>query len=196
MFNRKNKDKVNTKDEAVKKPKTPTVPILKLFRFATRTDKIMIILAAFFSAASGVLQPLSILIYGAYITKVSTSLSDTDNLLDSTLPTIKLMAVMGAVALITGYLSNCLWVITGENQTRRIRSLYLHSALKQDMSWYDAAQDGSLNTRLASDTQIIQDGISDKFGQFISLFSQFAGGFVVSFIKGKHIYSEYKIISS
>ncbi|KAI7865225.1 P-loop containing nucleoside triphosphate hydrolase protein [Mucor mucedo] len=167
-----------------KKPKTPAVPLYKLFRFASKTDKIMIFFAAIFSAAAGILQPCSILIYGVYISKVSTATTGGMITLEDVLPVIKLMAALGVVAMLTGYLSNCLWVITGENQTRRIRSLYLHSALKQDMSWYDAAEDGSLNTRLASDTQVIQDGISDKFGQFISLFCQFAGGFVVSFVKG------------
>ncbi|KAI7865224.1 P-loop containing nucleoside triphosphate hydrolase protein [Mucor mucedo] len=180
-----------TKDDSVKKknadtkvPKTPTIPLYKLFRFASKTDKILIFLASIFSAAAGILQPCSILIYGAYISKVSAATTGAILTLEDVMPVIKLMVAMGVVAMTTGYLSNCLWVITGENQTRRIRSLYLHSALKQDMSWYDAAEDGSLNTRLASDTQVIQDGISDKFGQFISLFCQFFGGFIVAFIKG------------
>lgn len=186
-------ESVHTKNETTKKPKNQTIPLYKMFRFASKADKIMIVFASIFSAASGALQPCSILIYGVYISKVSAATTGATISLEDVLPVIRLMAIMGFVAMLTGYLSNCLWVITGENQTRRIRSLYLHSALKQDMSWFDAAKDGSLNTRLASDTQVIQDGISDKFGQFISLFCQFAGGFIVSFIKGKHAFLITKI---
>lgn len=36
--------------------------------------------------------------------------------------------------------------------------LYLHNVLRQDMGWFDKAEQGSLTTRLAADTQTIQDG--------------------------------------
>lgn len=172
------------KGKKAKKPKQPMVSMLKLFRFATVAERIMIITAIIFSAGAGALQPVSILIYGQFINNITGSLSDISNLLDSTLPVIHIMVIMATVALVAAYISNCLWVLTGESQTRRIRSLYLHSVLRQDMSWFDAAADGSLNTRLASDTQLIQDGISEKFGQFVTLFAQFVAGFVVAFVKG------------
>ncbi len=35
-----------------------------------------------------------------------------------------------------------------------------------------------------SDVNKIQEGIGEKFGQFISFMAQFVGGFVVGFIKG------------
>ncbi|CAO3626776.1 unnamed protein product [Mucor hiemalis] len=176
-----NNDKKKKKD---KKPKDSTVSIVKLFRFASTIDLFMVATAIIFSAGSGALLPLSILIYGQFINTLTDSLSDVSQLLDKTMPVIHIMVALATVALVTGYLSNCLWVLTGENQTRKIRSLFFHSILKQDMGWFDAAQDGSLNTRLASDTQLIQDGISEKFGQFVSLFAQFVAGFLVAFIEG------------
>lgn len=112
----------------------------------------MIFIAIICSAASGALQPVSVLIYGSFISNLTSSLSDTSNTLTATLPVIQTMAYMGTAALVAAYTSTCLWVMTGESQTRRIRSLYLHSVLKQDMSWFDSATEGSLNTRLASDT--------------------------------------------
>ncbi|CEP14310.1 hypothetical protein [Parasitella parasitica] len=167
-----------------KKKKEPAVSIIKLFRFATPKERFLILLAAIFSIGSGALQPVSILIYGTFINNLTGSLNDSSTLLEETLPVIYIMAYMGTASLIAAYLSNCLWVITGESQTRRIRSLYLHSVLKQDMSWFDKAADGSLNTRLASDTQLIQDGISEKMGLLVQLVAQFIGGFVVAFVKG------------
>lgn len=177
-------EKSKKKGKKAKKPKQPMVSMLKLFRFATVKERFMIIAAIIFSAGAGALQPVSILIYGQFINNITGSLSDTSNLLNNTLPVIHIMVIMATVALVAAYISNCLWVLTGESQTRRIRSLYLHSVLRQDMSWFDAAADGSLNTRLASDTQLIQDGISEKFGQFVTLFAQFVAGFVVAFVKG------------
>ena len=147
----------------------------------------MILAALFFSIAAGALMPCSILIYGQYISSITKTLDNSSSLLDSTLPVIHIMAYLGTASLVSGYASNCLWVLTGESQTRRIRSYYLHSVLKQDMSWFDKAADGSLNTRLASDTQIIQDGISEKFGLFVTLIAQFIAGLVVAFVRGKLI---------
>jgi ATP-binding cassette subfamily B (MDR/TAP) protein 1 len=52
------------------------------------------------------------------------------------------------------------------------------------MGWFDKAEEGSLTTRLAADTQLIQDGISEKFGLLIQCAGQFIAGFIVAFIKG------------
>jgi ATP-binding cassette subfamily B (MDR/TAP) protein 1 len=167
-----------------KKSKAPSVSIIQLFRFATLKERIMIFIAMICSAGTGALQPVSILLYGSFISTLTSSLSNTSNLLDLTLPVIHTMVYMGTASLISAYVSTCLWILTGESQTRRIRSLYLKSVLHQDMSWFDQSKEGSLNTRLASDTQLIQDGISEKAGLLISFFAQFVGGFVVAFVKG------------
>lgn len=184
----KKDDESENKKKSKAKTKQQSVSIFRLFRFATPKERVMVVLAIIFSAGAGALQPLSILIYGQFINTLTSSLSDSASLLDKTLPVINIMVIMATVSLITGYLSNCLWVLSGETQTRRIRTLFLHSVLRQDMSWFDAAEDGSLNTRLATDTQLIQDGISEKFGQFISLFAQFAAGFLVAFLKGMFLF--------
>jgi ABC-type multidrug transport system fused ATPase/permease subunit len=189
IFKRKTKQQNSTSLDVdknkEKKPKTSKVSLFQLFRFATTTEKIMILIALIGSAGSGALQPVSILIYGQYIGNLSGSLGDPSNLLNLTAPVIRTMALMATAVLIAAYVSNAFWIATGEAQTRRIRTLYVHSVLRQDMGWFDKADEGSLTTRLATDTQLIQDGISEKFGQLVMLISQFIGGFVVAFIKGK-----------
>ncbi|KAI9324029.1 ABC transporter type 1, transmembrane domain-containing protein [Zopfochytrium polystomum] len=93
----------------------------------------------------------------------------------------------GLAMLVAGYFSQCLWVLTGENQTRKIRELYLQAILRQDMGWFDKAEEGSLTTRLAQDTQLIQEGISEKFGAVIMSSAQFVSGIVIAFAKGWHL---------
>ncbi|KAI9478125.1 MAG: P-loop containing nucleoside triphosphate hydrolase protein [Benjaminiella poitrasii] len=167
-----------------KKAKEPSVTIFQLFRFASMSEQFLILIAILCSACTGALQPVSILIYGSFISNLTKTITDTSKMLDVTLPIIHTMLYMGTAALVAAYISTCLWIITGERQSRRIRLLYLKSVLHQDMAWFDSSTEGSLNTRLASDTQIIQDGISEKFDLFISFFAQFVGGFVVAFVKG------------
>ncbi|CAO3703705.1 unnamed protein product [Rhizopus stolonifer] len=170
--------------DIINRGKPPTVSIVQLFRFSTLTEKFMIIAASVFAIAAGAIQPCSILIYERYISQLTASLSHPDQLLILIQPIINTMAYMGTAVLISVYLANCLWVMTGESQTRRIRSLYLHAVLRQNMEWFDQAGEDSLNTRLAADTQMIQDGISGKFGLLITLTAQFIAGRVVSFVEG------------
>ncbi|KAH8547854.1 P-loop containing nucleoside triphosphate hydrolase protein [Umbelopsis sp. PMI_123] len=99
-------------------------------------------------------------------------------------PVIMTFVYMGIGALVGAYVCQCIWVMTGESQTRRIRQRYVHSILRQDMGWFDMSEEGSLTTRLASDTNMIQDGISEKFGLFVQCLAQFITGFIIAFVKG------------
>lgn len=175
------------KDVKSKKKRKESVPMLRLFRFATPMERVLILIATICSAGSGALLPVSITVYGDFISNISTTLDDYNELLNLTYPVIYTMVYMGTAMLVASYISNCLWVITGENQTRRIRTLYLHAVLRQDMTWFDTSAEGSLNTRLASDTQIIQDGISERFGRFVMLVAQFIAGIVIAFVEGNRI---------
>ncbi|CEP07200.1 hypothetical protein [Parasitella parasitica] len=164
--------------------KKPKVSITQLFRFATRTERAVILISAVLSAISGCVPPLSILVYGSYISTISRDAKDNQQVLESAAPTIRYMLIMGTAAIVAAYMSTCLWIRVGERQIRRIRALYLHSIINQDMAWFDRAKDDSLLTRLAADTQIIQEGISEKCGLCISYAFQFAAGFAVSVYKG------------
>lgn len=178
-----NQTNTTSADQPNTKAKKPKVSFIQLFRFATRAELCIILIAAILSAISGCLPPTAILIYGSYITKIVRAQGN-QAVLASIMPTIHLMLVMGTAAIVTTYISTCLWIRMGERQVRRIRAIYLHSILNQDMSWFDTAKDDSLLTRLASDTQLIQDGISEKLGLCISFFCQFIAGYVVGFYKG------------
>jgi hypothetical protein len=48
---------------------------------------------------------------------------------------------------------------------------------------------GDITTRISNDTNLYQEGISDKIGLIIQNFSTLLGGFVIAFIK-----CEYKKI--
>ncbi|KAI7900844.1 putative ABC transporter protein [Cokeromyces recurvatus] len=169
-----------------KKEKQPSVAIFKLFRFATKIELLMILCAAIFSAGIGALQPVSIIIFGKFMGTIGVSMmtGDFEQLAKDAQPLILTFVYMGTAVLVAAYITNCFWILTGENQVRRIRSLYVHAILRQDMSWFDKAEEGSLTTRLATDTQLIQDGISEKFGLLVMCIGQFIAGFVVAFIKG------------
>ncbi|KAI8806224.1 P-loop containing nucleoside triphosphate hydrolase protein [Cladochytrium replicatum] len=172
----------------------PSVGLLEIFRFATATDRILIIIACIFSLAMGALAPAAITVFGRFLNGNSSTFAATSVCVDGVLEppidwelnnsTILLFVYFGISMAVAGYFSQMLWIITGENQTRVIRETYVKAILRQDLGWFDSANDGSLTTRLAQDTQLIQEGISEKFGIMLQSISQFVAGFTIAFVYG------------
>jgi ABC-type multidrug transport system fused ATPase/permease subunit len=55
------------------------------------------------------------------------------------------------------------WMVTGERQAARIRSLYLKTILKQDIAFFDTETNtGEIIGRMSGDTILIQDAMGEK----------------------------------
>lgn len=55
------------------------------------------------------------------------------------------------------------WMVTGERQSARIRSLYLRAILSQDIAYFDKeTSTGEIIERISGDTILIQDAIGEK----------------------------------
>ncbi|CAO3649968.1 unnamed protein product [Cunninghamella blakesleeana] len=176
------------KEKEKEKEKKPSIPIYKLFKYASFEDTLLIISGIICSAAVGVLQPTVIIFFGRYLQDITTAISlnpvsegQTVDYSSATMPTILSFVYMAVGVLVASYVAQTLWISSGQRQTRRIRLLYFHSVLRQDMTWFDKSEEGSLITRLAADTQLIREGISEKFGLFILSIAQFIGGIIVGF---------------
>ena len=57
--------------------------------------------------------------------------------------------------------------------------------LKQEIAYFDNTTTGDITTRISNDTNLYQEGISEKVGLIIQNFSTFIGGFVIAFTKSK-----------
>lgn len=65
------------------------------------------------------------------------------------------------------------WMVTGERQAPRIRSLYLKNILKQDIAFFDTeTTTGEVIGRMSGDTILIQDSMGEKvsYSKRISIF--------------------------
>ncbi len=65
-----------------------------------------------------------------------------------------------------------------------IRQRYVKAILRQDIGWHDKAEEGSLTTRIALDTQLVQDGMGEKLGIAITAMSGFIAGIIIAFANG------------
>uniref|UniRef100_A0A673AQ81 ATP-binding cassette, sub-family B (MDR/TAP), member 4 n=1 Tax=Sphaeramia orbicularis TaxID=375764 RepID=A0A673AQ81_9TELE len=173
------------------KEKVPMVGPLALFRFATGSEYVLIIIATLMAIVCGVLFPLLCIVFGdmtdSFVNDAASKYNFT--LINSTLQDDMTRyaidySIMGVAMLISGYLHVSLWTIAAGRQVKRIRKLFFHSIMQQDISWFDINETGELNTRLTDDVYKIQEGIGDKVGLLIQAFSTFISSFIIGFTKG------------
>lgn len=57
-------------------------------------------------------------------------------------------SIMGAVVLVAAYMQVSFWTLAAGRQVKRIRKLFFHCIMKQEIGWFDVNETGELNTRL------------------------------------------------
>ncbi|EMS46445.1 ABC transporter B family member 4 [Triticum urartu] len=108
-----------------------------------------------------------------------------DNVLHRVNKAVLNFVYLGIGTAVVSFLQVACWTITGERQATRVRSLYLKSVLRQDISFFDVEMTtGLIVSRMSGDTVLVQDAIGEKVGKFLQLVATFIGGFVVAFVKG------------
>lgn len=108
-------------DKKKKKKKEPSVPIYKLFRFATKLDLLMIFIASICSLGIGALQPTIIVIFGQFIDTLTEAIQAGESLVSATHDVVLIFVYFGTATLVAAYIAQSFWIMTGENQTRRVR---------------------------------------------------------------------------
>ncbi|XP_050230996.1 ABC transporter B family member 9 [Mercurialis annua] len=159
------------------------VAIYKLFAFADKLDKILMIVGSVAALANGLAQPLMTLIFGQLINSFGTS--DPSGVVHQVSQLSLKLVYLAIGSGIAALLEVACWMVTGERQSARIRSLYLKTILRQEIGFFDTeTTTGEVIGRMSGDTFLIQDAMGEKAGKFIQLVSTFLGGFAIAFIRG------------
>ncbi|KAF9899271.1 Multidrug resistance protein 1 [Linnemannia zychae] len=189
----------NSDDKAVELDKNgkpiakpePKISYLQLYRFASPFDYFCVFLGTLCAFANGVGQPLVALLMGDVINSIAVlGANPEDEMLNAQLIAemrilVIKFTVVGAIMFFVAYGQMCLFTLSAENQTKRIREKYLHAILRQDITWHDIGKKSeSLNSRLSADTQLIFDGLADKVGICLSSLATFVAGFIIAFTHG------------
>ncbi|CAN4113601.1 unnamed protein product [Withania somnifera] len=167
-----------------KSKQAETVPFYKLFSFADSTDIVLMISGTIGAIGNGVSLPLMTILFGELTDSFGQNQNNKDVLRVVSKVALKFVYLAlgcGAAA----FLQVACWMISGERQASRIRSLYLKTILQQDIAFYDKETNtGEVVGRMSGDTVLIQDAMGEKVGKFVQLISTFIGGFVIAFSKG------------
>ncbi|KAK4476391.1 hypothetical protein RD792_015542 [Penstemon davidsonii] len=166
-----------------KKEQRKTVPFYKLFSFADSMDKFLMTVGTIGAIVNGLSQPLMSIIFGEIIDAFGKAeINNTLSLVSKVLLKFVYLALGCGTA---AFLQVACWMVTGERQAARVRSLYLKTILRQEIAYFDQdVSTGEVIGRMYGDTNLIQDAMGEKVGMFIQVIAAFIGGFVIAFTKG------------
>ncbi|KAM0748705.1 P-loop containing nucleoside triphosphate hydrolase protein [Meredithblackwellia eburnea MCA 4105] len=180
--------------------KRSTVSLPKLFRFATPLEIFFNISGLLCAIIAGAAEPLMTVVFGGlttaftrYATAATTAASGDpaavealriarDHLLREVNKDALYLVYIAIGKFATTWIYTGAFVFTGEAITRRIREAYLKAVLRQNIAYFDKLGAGEVTTRLATDTHLIQEGISTKVPLLVFFISEFVSGFVIAFV--------------
>ncbi|KAL6712815.1 GTPase-activating protein [Lecanora helva] len=157
-----------------------------LYRYATRNDLIIIVISCISAIAGGAVMPLMTVIFGqltgvfqGYFNGTQTHAYFNSQLSHFTLYFVYL-AIGEFVAI---YICTVGFIYTGEHIAGKIREQYLAAILRQNIGFFDKLGAGEITTRITADTNLVQDGISEKVGLTLTAMATFVTAFVIGFVK-------------
>ncbi|KAE8449173.1 GTPase-activating protein [Mollisiaceae sp. DMI_Dod_QoI] len=157
-----------------------------LYRYSTTYDIIIMIISAICSIAAGAALPLMTVIFGNlagdfnnYFAGI-TSHSDFEHTITHM---VLYFIYIGVAEFITIYISTVGFIYTGEHISGKIRAHYLEACMRQNIGFFDKLGSGEITTRITADTNLVQDGISEKVGLSLNAIATFITAFVIGFIK-------------
>ncbi|XP_047333744.1 ABC transporter B family member 4-like [Impatiens glandulifera] len=160
-------------------------PLYRLFRFADSTDAVLMSVGTISAIGNGLCLPFMTILFGDLVDSFGQNQTNNKDVLRIVSKVSLKFVYLALGAGTAAFLQVACWMVTGERQAARIRSLYLKTILRQEIAFFDKETNtGEVVGRMSGDTVLIQDAMGEKVGKFIQLLSTFIGGFVIAFIKG------------
>lgn len=162
------------------------VSFLALFRYASRMDLFFIFICAICAIIAGAALPLFTLLFGALANTMRSRLLHMipyHEFYHNLVKYVLYFIYLGIAEFVTVYISTVGFIYTGEHITQKIREHYLESILRQNMAYFDKLGAGEVTTRITADTNLIQDGISEKVGLTLTAIATFITAFVVAYAR-------------
>ncbi|KAI1457756.1 P-loop containing nucleoside triphosphate hydrolase protein [Annulohypoxylon moriforme] len=166
---------------------TPEVKsgISTLYRYASRNDLIIMAVSAVGAIAGGAAMPLMTVIFGNLQNTFQGFFLGTvshDDFIKEMSSLVLYFVYLAIGEFIAMYVATVGFIYTGENISGKIREHYLESCMKQNIGYFDKLGAGEVTTRITADTNLIQEGISEKVGLTLTAIATFVSAFVIGFV--------------
>ena len=140
------------KKEQEEKPKT--VPLSELFRYRSKSDKVLFGVGLFASVLTGLAMPSFVILLGEVTNSFDPTSSASDTLEEIEFISMIFAIVSVAIWVIT-YVYFAFFAIISENTGFEFRSHYLHAILKQEIEWFDSQNPQELPSRISKECMSI-----------------------------------------
>jgi ATP-binding cassette subfamily B (MDR/TAP) protein 1 len=161
------------------------VGIATLYRYASRNDLLIMAVSALCAIASGAALPLMTVIFGnlqgtfqGYFLGQSTYNDFTHEMAHLVL----YFVYLAIGEFVVTYIATVGFIYTGEHVSAKIREHYLESCMRQNIGFFDKLGAGEVTTRITADTNMIQEGISEKVSLTLAAVATFVAAFVIGFV--------------
>ncbi|KAI0603161.1 multidrug resistance protein [Biscogniauxia sp. FL1348] len=166
---------------------TPEVKagIATIYRYSSRNDLLIMFVSAICAIAGGAALPLMTVIFGTLQNTFQNFFQGTVSYDDFTGQMAHLVLYFVYLAIgefVTVYIATVGFIYTGEHISAKIREHYLESCMRQNIGYFDKLGAGEVTTRITADTNLIQDGISEKVGLTLTAIATFISAFVIGFV--------------
>lgn len=158
------------------------IPLTKLFRFGTATDRFFLFLASLATIGAGASTPVLTFIIGNATDEYSSPQLKT--LAERLLNVLIQFASAGFASMLVFFLSRMFFKFASYSIGKRLRTRYFEALLRHEMGWNDINKVNEIATRVEVECSQVVTAIEEKmFLLFMSL-SSVASGFAIGFIRG------------
>ena len=155
-----------------------------LYRYATRNDLLIMLVSGICAIAAGAAMPLMTVVFGSLAgTFQGFFQGDTSGFSDQVNHLTLYFVYLAIGEFVTIYVATVGFIYTGEHISGKIREHYLASILRQNIGYFDKLGAGEITTRITADTNLVQDGISEKVGLTLTALATFITAYVIGYIK-------------
>jgi len=167
---------------------TPTAKVgfVTLYRYASTYDLLIMAVAALCAIAAGAALPLMTVIFGnlqgtfqGYFNRQTSY----DAFMAEMTHLVLYLVYIAIGEFITTYVATVGFIYTGEHISAKIREHYLQSCMRQNIGFFDKLGAGEVTTRITADTNLIQEGLSEKISLTLASVATFVAAFVIGFIE-------------
>ena len=157
-----------------------TSTLSELFRYATAFDIVCMIVGFLSMGAVGAAQPLMMVVFGDLMDVLGQQVAgDTMRAAFNTIALNMLYLALGSF--VCAWTGEATWKVTGLRQSAMWRKTYLTAILRQDITWFDINNPGQLSSKIAENTQLIEQGMGSKLGLGSRMFVQGLAGLAIAF---------------
>lgn len=167
---------------------TPAVKVtyFRLYQYGTRKEFAIMAVCALCAITAGAVLPLMTIIFGSLAGKFKGFFNQSvtgDEFQNTVNHLVLYFLYLGIGEFVTIYISTVGFIYTGEKIAGRIREHYLASILRQNIGYFDKLGAGEITTRITADTNLVQDGISEKVGLTLTAVATFITAYVIAYVK-------------